>query len=174
MINLKNFQPYTPKNPPFPGGMYLKAETGEDWYECQPLFAKDTLKVAYNSDDVIVSACMDVSALFPSGLSVAEVDASTVSDMDTLISGSWAYQDGAITAVVPTQAQEVANATSKKALLMRQCTDVIATLQDAVDLDMATDAEKTALTAWKKYRVLLNRVDTTKAPDIAWPDQPAT
>jgi hypothetical protein len=32
---------------------------------------------------------------------------------------------------------------------MRQCTDVIATLQDAVDLDMATDAEKTALTAWK-------------------------
>lgn len=174
MINLKNFQPYTPKNPPFPGGMYLKAETGEDWYECQPLFAKDTLKVAYNSDDVIVSACMDVSALFPSGLSVAEVDASTVSDMDTLISGNWAYQDGAITAVVPTQAQEVANATSKKALLMRQCTDKIATLQDAVDLDMATDDEKTALTAWKKYRVLLNRVDTTKAPDIAWPDQPAT
>jgi hypothetical protein len=57
---------------------------------------------------------------------------------------------------------------------MRQCTDVIATLQDAVDLDMATDAEKTALTALKKYRVLLNRVDTTKAPDITWPDQPAT
>jgi hypothetical protein len=56
---------------------------------------------------------------------------------------------------------------------MRQCTDVIATLQDAVDRDMATDAEKTALTAWKKYRVLLNRVDTTKAPDITWPVQPA-
>jgi hypothetical protein len=67
MINLKNFQPYTPENPPYSGGMYLKAETGEDWYECQPLFAKDTLKVVYRSDGVIVSASTDVSSFFPSG-----------------------------------------------------------------------------------------------------------
>nr|WP_255528743.1 tail fiber assembly protein [Xenorhabdus sp. BG5] len=44
--------------------------------------------------------------------------------------------------------------------------------QDAVDLDMATDAEKSALTAWRKYRVLLNRVDCATAPDIQWPEQP--
>ncbi|WP_208907139.1 tail fiber assembly protein, partial [Enterobacter cloacae] len=25
---------------------------------------------------------------------------------------------------------------------------------------------------WKKYRVLLNRVDTSKAPDIEWPEKP--
>ncbi|OKT75363.1 phage tail protein, partial [Escherichia coli] len=25
------------------------------------------------------------------------------------------------------------------------------------------------LEAWKKYRVLLNRVDTSTAPDIEWP-----
>ncbi|KAE9723498.1 hypothetical protein GP711_26185 [Escherichia coli] len=25
---------------------------------------------------------------------------------------------------------------------------------------------------WKKYRVLLMRVDISKAPDIAWPVQP--
>jgi hypothetical protein len=78
------------------------------------LVCKRHFKVVYRSDGVIVSASTDVSSFFPSGLSVAEVDASTVSDMDTLISGSWAYQDGAITAVVPTQAQEVANATSKR------------------------------------------------------------
>ncbi|MGS6301058.1 MULTISPECIES: tail fiber assembly protein, partial [Enterobacter] len=29
-----------------------------------------------------------------------------------------------------------------------------------------------ALTEWKKYRVLLNRVDTSKAPDIDWPVPP--
>ncbi|CBJ82303.1 conserved hypothetical protein [Xenorhabdus bovienii str. Jollieti] len=45
-------------------------------------------------------------------------------------------------------------------------------LQDAVDLDMATDSEKSALTEWRKYRVLLNRVDCTTAPDIQWPEQP--
>ncbi|EGG1135905.1 tail fiber assembly protein, partial [Escherichia coli] len=26
--------------------------------------------------------------------------------------------------------------------------------------------------AWKKYRVLLNRVDTSTAPDIEWPALP--
>ncbi|MEQ5456473.1 tail fiber assembly protein, partial [Escherichia coli] len=26
--------------------------------------------------------------------------------------------------------------------------------------------------AWKKYRVLLNRVDTSTAPDIEWPTNP--
>ncbi|EFF0700519.1 tail fiber assembly protein, partial [Escherichia coli] len=25
---------------------------------------------------------------------------------------------------------------------------------------------------WKKYRVLLNRVDTSTAPDIEWPTMP--
>ncbi|BCL44061.1 tail fiber assembly protein [Enterobacter roggenkampii] len=48
----------------------------------------------------------------------------------------------------------------------------IAPLQDAVDLGIATDAETAALTEWKKYRVLLNRVDTSAAPEIEWPTQP--
>lgn len=46
----------------------------------------------------------------------------------------------------------------------------IATLQDAVDLDITTDDEKAQLDKWKKYRVLVNRVDTSN-PD--WPEQPA-
>ncbi|NUE65567.1 tail fiber assembly protein [Escherichia coli] len=36
--------------------------------------------------------------------------------------------------------------------------------------DLFNKAEKTRLTSWKKYRVLLNRVDTLTAPDISWPD----
>ncbi len=44
--------------------------------------------------------------------------------------------------------------------------------QDAVDLDIATDAEKSSLAEWRKYRVLLYRVDCSTAPDIAWPEQP--
>lgn len=172
MINLKNFQPYTPEEPPFAGAMYLKAATGEDWYDCQKSFADDTLKIAYNDDGVIVSASKDVSAMFPSGLSVAEVDASTATDLGTLINGGWTYEDGKITAVVLTQAQLVAAAVAQKALLMSQCTDKIAPLQDAVDLDIATDDEKAQLAAWKKYRVLLNRIDTSSGLDIKWPITP--
>lgn len=46
---------------------------------------------------------------------------------------------------------------------------MIATLQDAVDLGMATDKEEKKLPEWRKYRVLLNRVDTTR-PE--WPEPP--
>lgn len=45
----------------------------------------------------------------------------------------------------------------------------IAWRQDAVDADIATDEEKAALAAWRKYRVLLMRVDTA-AP--VWPTAP--
>ncbi|MCV3029668.1 tail fiber assembly protein, partial [Escherichia coli] len=50
----------------------------------------------------------------------------------------------------------------------------IAPLQDAVDLEIATEEENSLLEAWKKYRVLLNRVDTSTAPDIEWPEEPDT
>ncbi|HBB1352433.1 TPA: tail fiber assembly protein [Escherichia coli] len=48
----------------------------------------------------------------------------------------------------------------------------IAPLQDAVDLEIATEEERSLLEAWNKYRVLLNRVDTSTAPDIEWPANP--
>ncbi|EER9362781.1 tail fiber assembly protein, partial [Escherichia coli] len=45
--------------------------------------------------------------------------------------------------------------------LMQVASEHIAPLQDAVDLDIATEEEASLLAAWKTYRVLLNRVDTT-------------
>ncbi|PIB41828.1 phage tail protein [Pseudomonas sp. 2822-15] len=51
----------------------------------------------------------------------------------------------------------------------------IVPLQDAVDVDEATDAGLAALKAWKKYRVALSRVpDQPDYPQtIEWPDLPA-
>lgn len=66
----------------------------------------------------------------------------------------------------------IADAEDEKRGLMQGATDVIIPLQDAVDLEMATEEEKQKLTAWKKYRLLLNRVDTSTAPEIDWPKKP--
>ncbi len=77
--------------------------------------------------------------------------------------------------VTDTQAQhqhEQQQAGSRKRQLLDTAIAKIDIYQDAVDLDMATDTEKSALTAWRKYRVLLNRVDCATAPDIVWPEQP--
>ncbi|MDK1334445.1 tail fiber assembly protein [Cronobacter turicensis] len=72
----------------------------------------------------------------------------------------------------PDQETLAALAASKKAALVRAAGDAIAPLQDAVNLGMATDKEKMRLTEWLQYRVLLNRIDTSAAPDITWPEVP--
>ncbi|NHN52693.1 tail fiber assembly protein [Providencia rettgeri] len=69
--------------------------------------------------------------------------------------------------------QLTAEAEQQKQSLLAEANNAIAPLQDAVDLGMATDEEKAKLTAWKTYRVLLNRVDTSLAPNIDWPVKPA-
>ncbi|RVU74730.1 tail fiber assembly protein [Pantoea dispersa] len=71
-----------------------------------------------------------------------------------------------------TSAQQIEIAENQKSLLMAEATVAIAPLQDAVDLDEATDNERTQLTVWKKYRIVLNRVNTSMAPDITWPYKP--
>ncbi|ABX66452.1 hypothetical protein SE2072C2_16880 [Salmonella enterica] len=38
--------------------------------------------------------------------------------------------------------------------------------------NVATDDEKAQLDEWKKYRVLVNRVDTSTATKIDWPKKP--
>lgn len=50
----------------------------------------------------------------------------------------------------------------------------IAPLQDAVDVDEATDADVASLKAWKKYRVALSRVpEQAEYPDVIdWPVAP--
>ncbi|MEN3260720.1 tail fiber assembly protein [Sodalis endosymbiont of Spalangia cameroni] len=49
----------------------------------------------------------------------------------------------------------------------------ITSLERAIKLNMATQAEVDALNAWETYSVLLNRVDISTAPDIDWPEAPA-
>ncbi|WP_112897481.1 tail fiber assembly protein [Escherichia coli] len=66
----------------------------------------------------------------------------------------------------------IRKAEETKNSLMQMASEHIAPLQDAVDLDIATEEEASLLTAWKTYRVLLNRVDTAVAADVEWPVAP--
>ncbi|MCC8376313.1 MULTISPECIES: tail fiber assembly protein [Photorhabdus] len=64
------------------------------------------------------------------------------------------------------------DAENKRQQLLFTVNKKVTPLQDAVDLDIATEAEKDALLIWKKYRVMLNRIDISQAPNIEWPEQP--
>lgn len=70
------------------------------------------------------------------------------------------------------RAAAVSHAIDEKKRRQKEATEIISTLQDAVDLDMATEKEIALLSEWKSYRVLLNRIDTSLAPEIEWPEVP--
>ncbi|HCH7988783.1 TPA: tail fiber assembly protein [Citrobacter freundii] len=68
-----------------------------------------------------------------------------------------------------TQEEIVAEAELQKANLRLLADSEIDWRQDAVDAGIATVEETAALAEWKKYRVLLMRVDTAKP---VWPTPP--
>lgn len=72
----------------------------------------------------------------------------------------------------PSREQLVSDANAKKQTLIAEATVAIAPLGDAVDFGMATDEEVKSLKEWKKYRIMLNRIDALMAPDIEWPVKP--
>ena len=67
------------------------------------------------------------------------------------------------------KADEIAEAERKKLALKAVADTEISWRQDAVDAGIATAEEAAALAEWKKYRVLLMRIDTAKP---VWPTPP--
>lgn len=93
----------------------------------------------------------------------------------------YTYSDGEFRAPEPTteelqsqKQQIITNNKVKKEGLMLEASNQIAVLQDAVDLEIATNEENLVLPLWKKYRVLLSRIDADTASKIDWPDKPAS
>ncbi|WP_275943620.1 tail fiber assembly protein [Enterobacter hormaechei] len=153
---------------------FLKDENGNDWYMWLKTLSKEKLKVSFNPDSKeIVHFSYDASAIFPVNQIVVEVAPENVPDEfiaagEKALGGAFLFVDGEITAAPVDYAAE---AQRNKLELLTQANNVIATLQDAVDLNMATDEETANLLEWKKYRVLLSRVDINTP---VWPRLPAT
>lgn len=82
------------------------------------------------------------------------------------------YSDGVFSAPTTEAENALLIASSRLAAEMDVANRTIAPLQDAVDISIATDAEIARLAEWKRYRVALSRIDTSKAPDIEWPVMP--
>ncbi|EAY4772988.1 DUF4376 domain-containing protein [Salmonella enterica] len=112
MQNIKNFTRGNPKTAEQLAQanrhrvMFLFSEDGQEWYECQKQFAPDTIKVAYDADGIIRSLSLDVSALWPDGLSVAEVP-DTTANRRADISGRWGFDGTTIVDLMtPEKARE--------------------------------------------------------------------
>ena len=160
----KKFERYTPDNLKYGTVSYSRNADG-DWYEQQNNFAEDTLKILYDDDGRISAFTRDVSSLpDPAGFYVVEINAETIdTDKQRLIGGK-------LVEYRKSQSELIADSEAMKASLRLKADSEIAWRQDAVDAVIATEDETAALSEWKKYRVLLMRVDTSN-PE--WPEKPA-
>ncbi|EML9492535.1 tail fiber assembly protein [Enterobacter ludwigii] len=145
--------------------IFLRDKEGNDWYDVQSEFDLTKIKIMYDDKGIIRSYSSDASSLNPINSFVAEV---TIEDFPSGIDilGGWRFNGEKI---IPVEVDVAAVNEAKKQRLITEAAGIIAPLQDAVDLSMATDQESKNLLSWKRYRVLLNRVDPN---DPEWPLKP--
>ncbi|HFD4470451.1 TPA: tail fiber assembly protein [Citrobacter freundii] len=77
--------------------------------------------------------------------------------------------------VTDTEAQHSADveaAEQQKAALLLEAQATISLWQTELQLGIISDEDKASLIAWMNYIKAVQAVDTSKAPDIIWPDKP--
>lgn len=73
------------------------------------------------------------------------------------------------------EAQQAANveaAEGQKTALLAEAKATISLWQTELQLGIINDEDKASLIAWMNYIKALQAVDTSKAPDVTWPDKP--
>lgn len=161
---------------------FFESEDGQDWYECQSLFADNTIKIMYDSDNVIRSVIdkpvpergniYAVSMFSPEGMSVAEIKGKLPAGF-SISRGEWVFDGKKVVPRTRPKEELIAQALQQKTKLLNEAAGAMAPLQDAAEIGIATDDELKQLKAWKTYRVMLNRADVSVAPEITWPEIPA-
>lgn len=77
--------------------------------------------------------------------------------------------------VTDTEAQHAADveaADQQKTALLSEAQATISIWQTELQLGIISDEDKASLIAWMNYIKAVQAVDTSKAPDITWPDKP--
>ena len=77
--------------------------------------------------------------------------------------------------VTDTEAQQAADveaAEQQKVALLLEAQATISLWQTELQLGIISDEDKASLITWMKYIKAVQAVDTSKAPDITWPDKP--
>ncbi|MNB60025.1 Caudovirales tail fiber assembly protein [compost metagenome] len=190
MQNIQNFKVVTPskkllkayKSESGEVPLFLKSESGLDWYECQSLFADDTVKIQYDSEGII-RAVVDkpipargnvyaVSMLFPADASVAEV---AIEDypVDCSIDGTWKFEDGRVVRAADVVDTNTARLnTGKRDALARKATSAVAMLQASAAIGRAREGDPDALMSLFVYLDQLRDIDPSQSVQV-WPPVPA-
>ncbi|MEC6145784.1 tail fiber assembly protein [Klebsiella pneumoniae] len=139
------------------GYAVCRNSTGTAWEQVEDHRGKTLYRVSDQTQVV-----MSVPGEVPEGYTLQAPD----SAYDVWNGSSWVTDnDKKNAALAATVAQQ-------KASLLSRANNEIAWLQDAVDLNQATESETQHLSDWKTYRIALNRTDLTDPASVSWPSVP--
>lgn len=149
--------------------IYFEDESGNDWYTVRDEQWKgENYFIAVGVDGFINTWSENPNFLTLSeGVSVYEISPTKLPD--DIGKTLYTYVNGKFLKYSP-PALEVAQ--QQRNTLLAIASAAIESLQDAVDVDDASDEELILWKAWKQYRLALNRLDLSSAPDIEWPVMP--
>ncbi|QYC52535.1 putative tail fiber assembly protein [Salmonella phage SSBI34] len=167
-MRMDNFEVYTPEFKKFGEGVqYFKDSKGRDFYDSRSLFTKKYC-VFFDTHGIVRGVCKssEVTRGNPEGLSISDLN-SFPKDFD-VFKGIWKFDgkkisscdfDPAITTKV------------RKEKLFKALSSKITPLQDAVELNEATDQEISEYQRLRSMRVRLMRISDEESPsDIPWED----
>ncbi|WP_219953043.1 tail fiber assembly protein [Dickeya zeae] len=140
-------------------GQALRRSTDGLAWEHVPDYRGSTV---YNTTDGKQQTVTTIGALQDGVTELAPATAFDVWDGDQWVTDTEAQKAAAVKAAQQDLATRKAAATGR-----------INELNYATTLAMATDAENAALIEWQRYMVQLSRIDTSVAPNIDWPAEPA-
>lgn len=146
-----------PELPTKAGFAVVRSEDGSKW----EIVTDNRGKTAYNTE-IRQPIEVDFIGELPASLTLLEPQ----TEFDKWNGKKW---------VTDTEAQKaafVAQAEQEKAQRLGEANSTITYLQDAIEVGLDDDDYEAKLKAWKTYRIYLNRIDTSTAPDIIWPEKP--
>ncbi|QXX84623.1 tail fiber assembly protein [Providencia sp. R33] len=146
-----------PELPTKAGFAVVRSEDGAKW----EIVTDNRGKTAYHSENRQPLE-IDFIGELPANLTLLEPK----TEFDKWNGKKWVTDTEAQKAALVTQAEQ------EKAQRLDEANSTITYLQDAIEVGLDDDDYQAKLKAWKRYRVYLNRVDTSLAPDIDWPVKP--
>lgn len=169
-MKLKSVKRYYPDDMPFGENIqYFIDENGVDFYSAIEHFNLKYKLCIHPETKVIHSVSEDISKLYPAGFDIVETDNVPYDD---IISGKYQFVDNRIIMRTYNEIEITQITNIEKSERLKLANKNIMPLQDAVDLGIATTEEMQKLDAWKKYRVEINRTNTSNSFNISWPLPP--
>ena len=169
MLHLKNFKEYTRESLDghYENAIFLKDDSGEDWYDVLPKFQEDSWKVLYDSNKNVLLVKKDVSTVNPNTFSILETD--TLPDNFSLTSlGKYQVVDDKVVQVI-SDLDEKANII--RAQRDKKLSELDSIVSNPIRYASFSDAFKEAL---KAYRQALLDITTQMGfpTSVTWPVMP--